>query len=77
LLISGLLGPSAGRLIDRHGGRDILAITNLVFAAGLVLLALASGIPGLAAWIVIGFGMGFSLYEAAFHRCRPLRPGGA
>ena len=67
LLLSGLLGPLAGRTIDRYGGRDVLAATNLVFAAGLVLLAIAFGPASLAvAWLVIGVGMGFGLYEAAF-----------
>jgi MFS family permease len=67
LLLSGLLGPLAGRTIDRYGGRDVLTATNLVFAAGLVLLSLASGSASLAAaWLVIGVGMGFGLYEAAF-----------
>jgi MFS family permease len=67
LLLSGLLGPLAGRMIDRYGGRDVLAATNLVFAAGLVALATASGATGLAlAWAVLGLGMGFGLYEAAF-----------
>lgn len=67
LLLSGLLGPLAGRMIDRHGGRDILVATNLLFAAGLVLLSLATGVVGLTlGWIVIGIGMGFGLYEAAF-----------
>jgi MFS family permease len=67
LLLSGLLGPLAGRTIDRYGGRDVLTATNLVFAAGLVLLANASGPVGLVvAWIAIGCGMGFGLYEAAF-----------
>jgi MFS family permease len=67
LLLSGLLGPLAGRTIDRHGGRDVLAATSLVFAAGLVLLSRASGVVGLAvAWTVVGAGMGFGLYEAAF-----------
>jgi len=67
LLLSGLFGPLAGRWIDRYGGRDVLAGTSLVFAAGLVLLALAQGPAGLAAaWLVIGTGMGFGLYEAAF-----------
>jgi MFS family permease len=67
LLLSGLLGPVAGRAIDRYGGRDVLAATNLVFAAGLVLLALATGFTSLViAWAVIGIGMGFGLYEAAF-----------
>ena len=67
LLLSGLLGPVAGRMIDRYGGRDVLTATNLVFAAGLVLLSFAAGPIGLVtAWLVIGVGMGFGLYEAAF-----------
>ena len=67
LLLSGLLGPLAGRMIDRHGGRDVLAATNLLFAAGLAAMAFASGPVGLAlAWTILGIGMGFGLYEAAF-----------
>jgi MFS family permease len=67
LLLSGLLGPAAGRVIDKHGGRDVLAATNVVFAAGLVLLSMSSGLMSLAAaWTVIGIGMGFGLYEASF-----------
>ena len=67
LLLSGLLGPLAGRIIDRYGGRDVLAATNLVFAGGLVALAFASGWAGLSlAWAILGIGMGFGLYEAAF-----------
>ncbi|HUK08940.1 MAG TPA: MFS transporter [Stellaceae bacterium] len=67
LLLSGVLGPWAGRTIDRRGGRDVLAATSLVFAAGLLLLSQASGLSGLVlAWMVIGVGMGFGLYEAAF-----------
>jgi MFS family permease len=67
LLLSGLLGPLAGRTIDRYGGRDVLAATSLVFATGLALLSIASNAAGLAvAWVVLGIGMGFGLYEAAF-----------
>lgn len=67
LLLSGLLGPLAGRMIDRYGGRDILVSTSVVFAVGLGLLAVATGPVSLAlAWAVIGVGMGFGLYEAAF-----------
>ena len=67
LLLSGLLGPLAGRTIDQRGGRDVLAATNVVFAAGLILLSFANGPFGLiAAWAVIGVGMGFGLYEASF-----------
>ncbi len=78
LLLSGLLGPLAGRMIDRRGGRDVLAATNLVFASGLVLLAAAQGPYGLvAAWLVIGVGMGFGLYEAAFATATGLYGGAA
>jgi MFS family permease len=67
LLLSGLLGPAAGRIIDRRGGRDVLAATNLIFAVGLVALSTASGLVSLAlAWTIIGVGMGYGLYEAAF-----------
>jgi MFS family permease len=67
LLLSGLLGPLAGRMIDKHGGRDVLATTSLIFAAGLICLSFASGIGSLAlAWALLGIGMGFGLYEAAF-----------
>ncbi|WP_426954191.1 MFS transporter [Muricoccus radiodurans] len=67
LLLSGLVGPTAGRLIDTYGGRDVLAASNLVFAAGLALLSFASGPVTLAlAWAFLGIGMGFGLYEAAF-----------
>lgn len=67
LLLSGLLGPLAGRAIDKHGGRDVLATTNVIFAVGLVALSFASNLLGLAfAWTVLGIGMGFGLYEASF-----------
>jgi MFS family permease len=67
LLLSAFFGPAAGRLIDLHGGRRVLPVSNLVFAAGLVLLGFSSGIVSLfAAWLVIGIGMSGGLYEAAF-----------
>src|SRR5947209_15720865 len=54
LLASGLLGPLAGRMIDRHGGRDVLVFTNLFFAAGLAVMAFAQGPLGLIlAWSLI------------------------
>ena len=67
LVVSALLGPRAGRAIDRWGGRPVLMATSLVFAAGLALLGLVQGPVGLfAAWSVLGIGMGSGLYEAAF-----------
>lgn len=67
LIVSALLGPFAGRAIDRWGGRPVLIGTNAVFALGLVGLAFAEGPLSLvAAWLVMGVGMGSGLYEAAF-----------
>jgi MFS family permease len=67
LLLSAAVGPSVGRLIDRQGGRGLLAASNLVIAAGLLILAAAQGITGLAiAWIVLGLGIGMGLYDPAF-----------
>ncbi|ANN67126.1 MFS transporter [Bordetella bronchialis] len=67
LLISALLGPYAGRAIDRWGGRPVLVATNLLFAAGLAWLSQSHDLWSLfAAWAVLGIGMGSGLYEAAF-----------
>ncbi|MDY0106505.1 MAG: MFS transporter [Giesbergeria sp.] len=67
LVVSALLGPLAGRAIDRHGGRPVLVGTNLLFAASLTALALVQGPMGLfAAWVLMGVAMGSGLYEAAF-----------
>ena len=67
LLLSAVLGPAVGRAIDQRGGRGVLALSNLVLAAGLVLLALAHEIILLtAAWAVLGVGMAMGLYEPAF-----------
>jgi predicted MFS family arabinose efflux permease len=67
LIVSALLGPYAGRAIDRWGARPVLSGTNLVFASGLAALANAHGPTGLfGAWVILGIGMGSGLYEAAF-----------
>jgi MFS family permease len=67
LLLSALLGPAVGRAIDRRGGRGILCLSNLVFAAGLTLLTAAHGLVLLTvAWLVIGVGMALGLYDSAF-----------
>jgi predicted MFS family arabinose efflux permease len=67
LILSALLGPRAGRLIDRGNGNAVLAVSNVLFAGGLVLLAAAQSLLVLQlAWIVLGIGMGIGLYDAAF-----------
>lgn len=67
LVLSGLVGPRVGHFIDTFGGRGLLAVSNIVIAAGLLLLSFASGpLLLIAAWTVLGIGMGMGLYEAAF-----------
>ncbi|MCL5775698.1 MFS transporter [Limibaculum sp. FT325] len=67
LVVSAVLGPRAGRRIDRFGGREVLAVSNLVFAAGLVLLGVAPHVAVLTlGWLVLGVGMSMGLYESAF-----------
>jgi MFS family permease len=67
LVVMALAGPAAGRAIDRHGGRRVLAISNLVLAGGLVLLGASTGTALLMiAWCVLGAGMALGLYDAAF-----------
>src|SRR5580693_8322482 len=67
LVISAVLGPRVGRQIDLVGGRSVLSISNLTLAAGLALLGVTHSIPVLiAAWLLLGIGMGYGLYDAAF-----------
>ena len=67
LVISAALGPRIGRQIDLVGGRPVLSISNMTLAAGLGLLGLAQSIPVLiVAWLLLGIGMGYGLYDAAF-----------
>jgi MFS family permease len=67
LLVAGLVSPFVGRSIDRHGGHAVMAIGALVSALGLLMLAHAHSKPiYLAVWVVLGAGLGASLYDPAF-----------
>lgn len=67
LILSAVLGPRVGRMIDAGSGNGVLATSNLLFAAGLVLLYMAQSLVTLqVAWIVLGIGMGLGLYDAGF-----------
>ncbi|HEV2189169.1 MAG TPA: MFS transporter [Stellaceae bacterium] len=67
LLLSSCLAPIVGRVIDRHGGRAVLTLSNVVLAAGLVMLGLAQGVGALiAAWLILGVGTAMGLYSPAF-----------
>jgi MFS family permease len=67
MLLSSGLAPAVGRFIDRHGGRSMLTVSNVVLAAGLVMLSQAAGVVALcAAWLVLGVGTAMGLYTPAF-----------
>ncbi len=67
LLIAGLVSPFVGRSIDRYGGHVVMTAGALVAALGLLGLAYART-PAiyLAVWMVLGAGLGGSLYDPAF-----------
>jgi MFS family permease len=67
LVVMAVAGPPVGRAIDRGHGREVLVVSNLVLAAGLVLLGYAPDPWTLfGAWCVLGVGMAMGLYDAAF-----------
>jgi hypothetical protein len=67
LVTGGSVSTWVGRGIQRYGGRPVLAASSLLLAAGLAGIGLATSLPAyLAAWLVVGVGMGAGLYDAAF-----------
>ncbi len=67
LVLSALIAPWVGRMIDAKGGRAMLTASNVVLAAGLALLAAAQGpVVLLLGWLVMGLGISMGLYDAAF-----------
>ncbi len=66
-LVSGLVSPRVGRLIEARGGRPALAASAALLAAGLALMAAAPSLSVYyAAWAIVGAGMGAGLYDPAF-----------
>ena len=67
LLIAGLVSPFVGRSIDSHGGHVVMAAGALISSLGLLGLAYARN-PAmyLSVWVVLGAGLGASLYDPAF-----------
>jgi hypothetical protein len=67
LLIAGLTSPRVGSWIDEAGGRGVLALSTIVMAFGLSVLAAWPSLLGwYIAWTIIGIGMALGLYDAAF-----------
>ena len=67
LLVSGLISPHIGALIEARGGRPVLAASAVLLALGLVLLGLAPNrAVYVAGWLAMGLAMGAGLYDPAF-----------
>ena len=67
LVISAMVGPRAGRTVDAVGGHEVLAVSNIMLAVGLAVLACAqSEVMLWLAWLILGLGMGIGLYDTAF-----------
>ena len=67
LLVSSAVSTLVGRLIDRRGGRAVMALGSLLTALGLALLSLvAHPYAYLSAWAFLGLAMRMALYDAAF-----------
>ena len=66
-LVSGLISPRVGRVIEAEGSRRVLPGSAILLALGLAMLAAAPDLPVyFAGWLVIGAGMGAGLYDPAF-----------
>ncbi len=67
LLAMGAVSAWAGRAIDRHGARAVMAAGTVIVSAGLYVLSrVTSEGAYLAVWALLGVGMRLCLYDAAF-----------
>lgn len=67
LALAGLLAPSAGRLVDRPGGRTILVAGAVLGSLGFLVLALAQSLWMLGiGWTLEGGAMALGLYDTCF-----------
>jgi len=67
LLVAGLAATPIGAMVDRHGGRWVMAAGSVTSAIGLAWLANAHSLfDYVGAWTVIGLASALTLYEAAF-----------
>jgi MFS family permease len=67
LLVAGLAATPVGILLDRYGGRYVMATGSLLCSLALAWLSRCDGVVSYyLAWTLIGLAMALTLYEAAF-----------
>jgi MFS family permease len=67
LLAMAACSPLTGRWLDRGGGAWVMTVGSVATALSCLMLALAHGLAlYYAAWLVMGFAMRLTLYDAAF-----------
>nr|WP_209324168.1 MFS transporter [Brevibacterium renqingii] len=67
LIVSALVGPAVGRMLDSHGPSLIMGAGTLIGAIALTLVAAAPNlIVFFLAWILAGFAQAATLYPPAF-----------
>ena len=67
LIVSGVVGIYAGRIIHRHGPRWVMTAGSALAAVAVVIIATAPNLPVFAAgWIIAGAAMAGVLYAPAF-----------
>ena len=67
LLVAGLASAPVGMLLDRFGGRPVMASGSLLCGAGLLWLSRCDSLASYyGAWTLLGLAMALALYEAAF-----------
>ena len=64
---AGICAPAVGLLIERFGGRPVLAASSLLLALGLVVMGSVQSLTTyFIAWAILGAAMSAGLYDAAF-----------
>ena len=67
IFISALLLPYIGKLISKYEGKTILALSGVITALGMIILAFSTGLFSFyCAWLVLGIGMALGLYDTLF-----------
>lgn len=67
LLISGLLSPKIGKLINSNNKDFVLLYSGMIMSLGLIILGFANQFwVFVAGWVVLGIAMGMGLYDALF-----------